>query len=76
MVNPLKKAKPDTNPAKYMVLGDMHVTFDDGSEEGAVLFLPWGHYKSNGKYMVADFGPLQQYAQSAISMAKDLVARE
>lgn len=55
---PLSHAKPDPNPARYIILGDLLV-HTAGKERQVVLFLPWGHIKIDEEYKIADLSELR-----------------
>jgi hypothetical protein len=54
----LALAKPDLEPARYVVLGDLRIQKPSGSTVYYSLFLPIGHYKHKDRYYVTDFSPL------------------
>jgi len=66
---PLKHAKVDSSPARYVALGLMQVRKEDGSEEAYSLFRPWGHYKYDNNYMIADFEKIRASFKEAIELA-------
>ena len=60
LVDPMKQARVDNNPARYEVFGTLQIEFESGSRESAVLFLPLGHYKQGDMYYIADFSNLRR----------------
>lgn len=50
----LEEARRDPQPAKYVHLGDMRL-LEGGHTREMMLFLPFGHYRENDKYYIADF---------------------
>jgi hypothetical protein len=69
--DPLSKARPDPDPAKYKVGGSVILKYKDGSEGRFVFFHPWGRYKMGDKYMVADFSGIQKEFKKAIANVKE-----
>jgi hypothetical protein len=67
--DPLKNARPDPRPAKYEILGSMHVERKGGAKDAIALFHPWGRYKIGKKYMIADFSGIQKAYKKAIAAA-------
>jgi hypothetical protein len=56
---PLQRAKQDTNPACYQILGTLTIIGKDGTCDSILLFQPWGYYQHNDEYFVADLNELQ-----------------
>lgn len=62
--SPLKHATNDEQPARYEIIGTIVLVYDDGTEEGILLFLPWGHFKYGTNYFEADLSELKsRFAQ-------------
>jgi hypothetical protein len=55
---PISKSVLDPKPARYEVLGTLSIEYQDGSRDVLWVFIPWGHYKRDEQYRVADFSPL------------------
>jgi hypothetical protein len=58
---PLRNAKKDPDPAKYIIVGSLGLVYEDGTTEWSTLFLSFGHLKRGGEYFVADFDQLREY---------------
>lgn len=67
---PMMDAKRDPEPADYAVVGELTIRLPDGSRENLVLFSPWGHYKRDGEYFIADFSELQTTCEEALATAQ------
>jgi hypothetical protein len=72
--DPLKNARPDPRPAKYVIIGSMHFKRKGGAEDAVALFRPWGRYKVEKKYRIADFSGIQEAFKKAIASADLTVA--
>jgi hypothetical protein len=70
---PLRKARPDPDPARYQILGTVKLKYKGGSETSFVIFRPWGHYKFGDKYLIADFSGIRKAFKRAITDAKRAV---
>jgi hypothetical protein len=68
--DPLNRGQADPDPARYVVKGSIVFKRKDGSQEGLVLFHPWGRYKLADKYFITDFSLIQQAFQQSISQAQ------
>lgn len=55
---PLREARLDPEPAAYIVYGTLTVRYDGGRSETFTLFFPFGHFRYEDKYYIADFGEL------------------
>jgi hypothetical protein len=71
VLDPLEKAVVDMKPEKYVVMGSVSVKRRDGSEDGFVLFSPWGHCKKGGKYLIADLSAFQKVLKDALKRADE-----
>lgn len=73
--DPLRKARPDPNPARYEILGSVKLENKDGTDDGFVFFCPWGRCKVGDKYLIADFSALRKEFKEAIDRAKKNLER-
>jgi hypothetical protein len=64
VVEPLLSAKPDENPARYVVLGYLTVEMDGKESDQVILFMPFGRVKRGDTYLIADFRKLDRYLSS------------
>lgn len=69
---PIAKAVVDPNPARYVVLGTMAIVTKDGTKYYS-LFLPWGHFKHDNTYWIADFGDLQRKIVAELRFQMDAI---
>jgi hypothetical protein len=63
---PLANAKPDTVRAEWKVVVTVKLKRKDGSEDGIVLFSPWGYIKADGRAQVADLSLLKKTVRSML----------
>ena len=70
---PLKKAKPDPKPAKYVITGGLVCKYADGTETEYSLFRPWGYCSTGSKYLIADLHELKKELMQQIKGAKEIV---
>jgi hypothetical protein len=68
--DPLTKARKDPKPARYEILGPLYIKYKDGSTASAMLFLPWGRYTTDDKYMIADLAELKKEFKAVVSFAR------
>ena len=57
---PIRNAKTDPEPAKYIYVGGLVVKNKDGSETCYALYEPWGHFSRENNYYITDFEKLPQ----------------
>lgn len=71
--DPIANARLDPEPAAYEILGGLSI--EAGSSEGDyfTLFIPWGHYKKDDQYFIADFTRLQQYVLKRLKSTIELI---
>lgn len=69
VVEPLRRAEPDRNPADYVVVGGLTLEYADGTQDGIILFLPWGRFKYGDSYGIADFQPLEAETRRSLPQA-------
>jgi hypothetical protein len=64
---PVRDAKVDPAPAKYLVLATMEMESADGGKDSFVLFHPLGHFKRIGTqdYRIADFSEMRKLLRTA-----------
>jgi hypothetical protein len=70
---PLSSAVSDVKPARYKVVGTLRIDYKDGSTDALSLFIPWGHYKHNDQYMIADFSALTKEFRELIAERRELL---
>lgn len=63
---PLRQATINPKPARYVPFASLTIEYKGGSTDGMVLFLPWGHYKYNEKYLTTDFSTLRKELKTQI----------
>jgi hypothetical protein len=66
---PLRKARVDPDPARYVPVCSVRLVFKDGSRDGFVMFEPWGHYKRKNNYMIAQFDKLKMEFKRSLDQA-------
>lgn len=71
VVEPLHDFVPEPDPADWVVLGRLVVEYDDGTRDGAILFLPWGHWKFEDRYRIADLTGLRAEVRRQIENGND-----
>jgi hypothetical protein len=72
---PLSNAVADVKPARYQVVGTLRIEYKDGSTDALSLFIPWGHYKHNDQYMIADFSALTKEFRELIDQHRKFLDR-
>lgn len=73
VLEPMRLAKFDPNPAEHATLGTLTIVFCDESRESLYLYFPWGVYSRGGKYFVADFEELQMACEKAVRESVNLI---
>jgi len=68
VLEPIKEATLDPRPAKYIIAGTLLVKFDDDTSQSHLLFLPFGRYRHNGEYYIADFTLLRTKIRENVSV--------
>ena len=71
--DPIANARLDPEPALYEVLGGLSLKAGSSERDYFTLFLPWGHYKKDGQYFIADFTRLQQYVLKRLKSTIDII---
>ena len=61
VVEPLRSAKVDRTPARYVILGSLTVGNGDDTTDQVFLFLPFGRAKRGDTYLIADFSKLGEH---------------
>src|SRR5262249_38994977 len=54
IIDPVRKARDDIRPSRYIALGHIELDFKDGRKENIALFLPWGHFALGERYFIGD----------------------
>lgn len=54
VVEPFRQSQLDPHPAADIYVGTLIIVYDDGSTDTAMMFAPWGHFKFDGAYGVAN----------------------
>lgn len=69
VLKPLRAAQPEPNPAAYVPIGSLTITYPYGASETYALYAPWGHYSRNGKYYSTDLSLLRMAISERIEAA-------
>ena len=72
---PFRNARPNPNPASYVLAGSVDCKYSNGSESLYGLFLPWGYCEVDSKYLIADLHELKKELRERIKMAKSTIDR-
>jgi hypothetical protein len=72
---PIRNARPNPNPASYLLAGSLDCKYSNGVESVYGLFLPWGYYKVDSKFLIADLRELKNELTERIEMAKRSIDR-
>jgi hypothetical protein len=70
ILSPIKNAKIDPTPAKYVILGGIVLKHKNGSETTYTLFDPWGNYQIDGKDYIANFKELGDVVKDSLAKEK------
>jgi hypothetical protein len=74
LTEPLRRAQLDSQPHTMTPFCWLHIFYDDGSSEGAILFAPWGHFEFGDKYGTANLAAFREECQNLLRQSADPAA--
>lgn len=70
VLDPIKRAVHDPEPAEYIVMGSVTLISKDGSRDYYTLFAGWKYFSRGDEHLITDFSELKKGMKQAVDVAR------